>query len=433
MIIEPLIKKWAVFYWIKKMTQQTSRLSIVVDTTNAQQRLTQFRQSLRQTSDSSNLAGRGVQNLSAQTTQLGGRFVDTNGRLREANGRFASIAQNAMLASRGVNGLANSTNRLINPLSRVNDLLSRTQAIISGGLFGLFALSVAKTADTMQELNSQIMLVTKNEQEQLVVKERLHQMANKNLTDLKSTIGLYTNSARALGNMGKSQEEVLKFTNAVSLAMGVGGKSATEQASALLQLGQAMQSGVLQGDEFRSLAENAPIMLDLIAEKLGKTRGEVRKMASEGEITAQVVYDSLSGATDKLQAMFDKMPVTMSQAFGVVKNNYNKFVDNFINKTTGLSGAVAKGLIGISNHFETIAKVAIAGTGLALVGLASKITLTTTAFTALKAVMMNHPVLVIATAVLGVSSAFFGLNDVLDTTGTVFMDFFLILSYISYL
>ncbi|WP_394261476.1 tape measure protein, partial [Moraxella boevrei] len=359
------------------MTEQTSRLSIVVDTTNAQQRLAQFRQSLRQTSDSSNLAGRGVQNLSVQTGQLSTRFIDANGRLREANGRFASIAQNAMLASRGVNGLANSTNRLINPLSRINDLLSRTQAIISGGLFGIFALSVAKTADTMQDLNSQIMLVTKNEQEQLVVKERLHQMANKNLTDLKSTIGLYTNSARALGNMGKSQEEVLKFTNAVSLAMGVGGKSATEQASALLQLGQAMQSGVLQGDEFRSLAENAPIMLDLIAEKLGKTRGQVRKMAGEGKITAQVVYDSLSGATDKLQAMFDKMPVTMSQAFGVVKNNYNVFVDNFINKTTGLSGAVAKGLIGISNHFETIAKVAIAGTGLALVGLASKVTLTT--------------------------------------------------------
>lgn len=399
------------------MTEQTSRLSIVVDTTNALQRLAQFRQSLRQTSDSSNLAGRGLQNLSAQTTQLNGRFVDANGRLREANGRFASIAQNAMSASRGVNGL-------VNPLSRINGLLSRTQAIISGGMFGLFALSVAKTADTMQDLNSQIMLVTKNEQEQLVVKERLHQMANKNLTDLKSTIGLYTNSARALGNMGKSQEEVLKFTNAVSLAMGVGGKSATEQASALLQLGQAMQSGVLQGDEFRSLTENAPIMLDLIAEKLGKTRGQVRKMAGEGKITAEVIYDSLSGATDKLQAMFDKMPVTMSQAFGVVKNNYNVFVDNFINKTTGLSGAVAKGLIGISNHFETIAKVAIAGTGLALVGLASKVTLTTTAFTALKTVMMTHPVLAVATAVLGVSSAFFGLNDVLDTTALVFGELF---------
>lgn len=399
------------------MTEQTSRLSIVVDTTNALQRLAQFRQSLRQTSDSSNLAGRGMGQLSTQAQNLGNSANRTNIQLNITNNQLLIIARNANNASRGVNGL-------VNPLSRINDLLSRTQAIISGGLFGIFALSVAKTADTMQDLNSQIMLVTKNEQEQLVVKERLHQMANKNLTDLKSTIGLYTNSARALGNMGKSQEEVLKFTNAVSLAMGVGGKSATEQASALLQLGQAMQSGVLQGDEFRSLAENAPIMLDLIAEKLGKTRGEVRKMASEGEITAQVVYDSLSGATDKLQAMFDKMPVTMSQAFGVVKNNYNVFVDNFINKTTGLSGAVAKALIGVSNHFETIAKVAIAGAGVALVGLASKVTLTTTAFTALKAVMMTHPVLVIATAVLGVSSAFFGLNDVLDTTGLVFGELF---------
>lgn len=427
------------------MTEQTSRLSIVVDTTNAQQRLAQFRQGLRQTTTNTNQAGQGLQGLQQNTDELAisterlnGIYRDCAGRLHHANGRFISLAeamrQTGLSAEQlhrhfdrvgnSANTAGNAVNRFSSPLSRINDLLRRTQAIISGGLFGMFALSVAKTADTMQDLNSQIMLVTKNEQEQLVVKERLHQMANKNLTDLKSTIGLYTNSARALGNMGKSQEEVLKFTNAVSLAMGVGGKSATEQASALLQLGQAMQSGVLQGDEFRSLAENAPIMLDLIAEKLGKTRGEVRKMASDGEITTEVVYDSLSGATDKLQAMFDKMPVTMSQAFGVVKNNYNVFVDNFINKTTGLSGAVAKGLIGISNHFETIAKVAIAGTGLALVGLASKVTLTTTAFTALKTVMMTHPVLAVATAVLGVSSAFFGLNDVLDTTGLVFGELF---------
>lgn len=399
------------------MTEQTSRLSIVIDTGNAEQRLRALRQSLQQLQTATAGTTSGLQSLTGQTQNLGNTTTRTTTGLTGTNSQLLTMARNANNASRGVNGL-------VNPLARVNELLSRTQAIISGGLFGIFALSVAKTADEMQSLNSQIMQVTANEQEQAVVKERLHQMANKNLTDIKSTIGLYTNSARALGNMGKSQEEVLKFTNAVSLAMGVGGKSAQEQASALLQLGQAMQSGVLQGDEFRSLAENAPIMLDLIAEKLGKTRGEVRKMAGEGKITAQVVYDSLSGATDKLQAMFDKMPVTMSKAFFTVQNNYNKFVDNFINKSTGLSGAVAKGLIGISNNFETIAKVAIAGTGLALVGLASKVTLTTTAFTALKTVMMTHPVLAVATAVLGVSSAFFGLNDVLDTTALVFGELF---------
>lgn len=254
------------------MTEQTSRLSIVIDTGNAEQRLRALRQSLQQLQTATAGTTSGLQSLSGQTQNLGNTATRTTTGLTSTNSQLLTMARNANNASRGVNGL-------VNPLARVNELLSRTQAIISGGLFGLMALSVAKTADTMQNLNSQIMLVTKNEQEQLVVTERLHKMANKNLTDLKSTIGLYTNSARALGNMGKSQEEVLKFTNAVSLAMGVGGKSAQEQASALLQLGQAMQSGVLQGDEFRSLAENAPIMLDLIAEKLGKTRGEVRKMA----------------------------------------------------------------------------------------------------------------------------------------------------------
>lgn len=240
------------FLLIKKMTEQTSRLSIVVDTTNAQQRLAQFRQSLRQTSAMASSAGINLQSLSGQAQTLGNSATRTTTQLGGTNSQLLAIARNANNASRGVNGL-------VNPLSRINDLLSRTQAIISGGLFGMFALSVAKTADTMQDLNSQIMLVTKNEQEQLVVKERLHQMANKNLTDLKSTIGLYNNSARALGNMGKSQEEVLKFTNAVSLAMGVGGKSAQEQASALLQLGQAMQSGFCKVMNFARWLKMPPL------------------------------------------------------------------------------------------------------------------------------------------------------------------------------
>ncbi|WP_410472787.1 hypothetical protein ACGTJS_03135 [Faucicola mancuniensis] len=183
------------------MTEQTSRLSIVIDTGNAEQRLRALRQSLQQLQTGTAGTASGLQSLTGQTQNLGNTATRTTAGLTSTNSQLLTMARNANNAnnaSRGVNGL-------VNPLARVNELLSRTQAIISGGLFGLMALSVAKTADEMQSLNSQIMQVTANEQEQAVVKERLHQMANKNLTDIKSTIGLYTNSARALGNMGKSQ------------------------------------------------------------------------------------------------------------------------------------------------------------------------------------------------------------------------------------
>lgn len=404
--------------------EQTSRLSIVVDASDADNSLKRLRKNMQDLErNGSNLATR-FSAMSSSANHLTGATNATTSGLNRMGGASATASRGLADVGRSASGASGQVQTLGSRLREVQNRLSSLHGLIAGGMFVGAGLSIAKTADHMQELNSQVKLVTASHEEYVAVNERLHQMANKNLTDISATTGLYTNSARALSNLGKSQEEILKFTNAVSLAMGVGGKSASEQASAILQLGQAMQSGVLQGDEFRSLAENAPIILDLVAEKLGKTRAEVRELASEGAITSEVIYNALADATPKLQAMFDKMPVTMSQSFGVLRNNYKKFVGDFVNDTTGLSGVVAKSLLGIANNFETLAKGAVAVAGVALVGLASKVTLTTTAFTALKAVMMTHPVLAVATAVLGVSSAFFGLNDVLDTTGLVFGELF---------
>nr|DAT24662.1 MAG TPA: Tail tape measure [Caudoviricetes sp.] len=389
-------------------------------------------------SQSVDVLAKNTEDLANKTAKLNGIYQDSKGRWHEAGGKFISVAEAAKRAgvsieelqrdfdgvSRSASGASGQVQTLGSRLREVQNRLSSLQGLITGGMFVGASLSIAKTADHMQELNSQVKLVTASHEEYVAVNERLHQMANKNLTDISATTGLYTNSARALSNLGKSQEEVLKFTNAVSLAMGVGGKSASEQASAILQLGQAMQSGVLQGDEFRSLAENAPIILDLVAEKLGKTRAEVRELASEGAITSEVIYNALADATPKLQAMFDKMPVTISGSLERVSNNYKKFVDKFVNNTTGLSSVVVKSLLGMADNFETLAKGAVAVAGVALVSLASRVTLTTTAFSALGKVITAHPLVAMTAGVVALASAFYGLDDVLDTIGIIFGDLF---------
>lgn len=436
------------------MTTQTSRLSIVIDTGNAETTIRRLERSLsdlqrqgtntanslanlgRQSSLNGLLSGvarasGGINILGSSVGRTAGIFNNYYNTLNRTTNNFNQFNNIINRTTNNITRMGDTINRNITVINNYNrslsgthDALSRLQGLLAGGMFGVFALSVAKTADSMQETHSQIKLVTKSHEEYLVVADRLHEMAGKNLKDFQATAGLYTNSARALGQLGKSQEEVLKFTNAVSLAMSVGGKSAQEQASALLQLGQAMQSGALQGDEFRSVAENAPILLDLIAEKLGKTRAEIKELGSEGKITSMVIHDAFADATPKLQEMFDKMPVTMSQGFSVLKNEYKKFTHEFMNGEGGISSVVAKGLVGLSKHFDTLGKVAIAGAGVAMVGFASKVKITTTAFTVLDNVIKAHPVLAIATGILGVASAFYGLDDVLNTTGIIFKDLF---------
>lgn len=404
--------------------EQTSRLSIVVDASDADNSLKRLRKNMQDLErNGSNLATR-FSAMSSSANHLTGATNATTSGLNRMGGASATASRGLADVGRSASGASGQVQTLGSRLREVQNRLSSLHGLIAGGMFVGAGLSIAKTADHMQELNSQVKLVTASHEEYVAVNERLHQMANKNLTDISATTGLYTNSARALSNLGKSQEEILKFTNAVSLAMGVGGKSASEQASAILQLGQAMQSGVLQGDEFRSLAENAPIILDLVAEKLGKTRAELRELASEGALTSKVIYNALADAIPTLQAMFDKMPVTMSQSFGVLRNNYKKFVGDFVNDTTGLSGVVAKSLLGIAYNFETLAKGAVAVAGVALVSLASRVTLTTTAFSALGKVIMAHPVVAMTAGVVALASAFYGLDDVLDTIGIIFGDLF---------
>lgn len=392
------------------MAEQTSRLSIVVDTRNAESALSRFRSLLGGTSSSTQQASSSVQGLSNNVNTMNGQWRDANGRLRDANGRFAALSQSATQASNSIDGLNRNSTTLFGSLRSLH-------ALIAGSFFAGIAISVGKTADEMQNLDSQIKLVTKSNEQFLAVRGRLREMADDNLNDISATISLYTNSARALQNMGKSQEDVLKFTNAISLAMGVGGKSAQEQAAALRQLGQAMQSGVLRGDEFNSIAENAPILLDLVAKSLNKTRGEVRELAQEGKITADVVYNAVGGSTEELQKQFNSMPTTMGQALTIAKNQYKNFTDDVMNGTGGISQTIAGMIQKAAALFENFAKIAVAGAAIAMLQFANNVLFAGGAFAKLTTIMKANPLFFLASVVIGASLATRGLDATLNDLG----------------
>lgn len=289
-----------------------------------------------------------------QVAKLGRAFAITKAQndkltagLAKANAKIDEMTKKMQKAER-------ETQKAKNAVGGFGAVSDKLKSLAGFAMFGMGVADILRTADTMKTLDTQIKLVTKSEQEYTAVKANLSNIANKTRQDIGSTIEAYTNNARSLGQLGKNQAQVLKFTENISLAMAVGGKSAQEQSAALLQLGQAMQSGVLQGDEFRSIAENSPILLDLIAQKLGKTRAEVKKLASDGKITSEVIYQSVIGASDQLNKQFATMPATMSQALTLVNNRYQQFVDNFMNKSGGLGEQIAKSLIWVSDNFNTL-------------------------------------------------------------------------------
>lgn len=455
--------------------EQTSKLSIVVDTRDAQTKIRQFTAELKSIETHSRQANQALRNITngVNFSQLNAglnsvntnliRFNNTAGQsssrmqnlgstLNSLRSNMASMATatnniNAIFGNldRTMDRLAAATNNLNAATIRANDQINRLgansnrangqarglmgtlqglQGVLAGGLFAVTGLGILKTADEMQNLNSQIKLVTNSTGEFLGVREKVREIADRNFNDISATTNLYQKSATALANLGKSQQEALIFTDAVSLAMRTGGRSAQEQASAILQLGQAMGSGVLMGDEFRSIAENAPILLELVSKRMGVLPGQLKELASEGKITSEIMYDAFSQNVSLLEDMAKKMPLTMSQAFVVAKNDYKKFVDGMMNDTGGASSKIAGFITGISGNFDTLAKVAIAGVGLAFAQMALSIGSASTAMAIFNAVAGLNPLVLIAGGFLAVNSAIYGTNEVLSISGIMMSDFF---------
>ena len=219
--------------------------------------------------------------------------------------------------------------------------LGKIGSVLAGFASLSFSKSMLDTADAMQSINAQVRQVVSSESEYLAVQRQLLDVANNTRASLESTANLYVSTSRALKDYGYTQQEILTFTEATNNAMAIGGVQAQQQAAALMQLSQALGSGVLQGDEFKSIAEAAPILLDTIAEYMGKSRAEIKKLGSEGQLTADVIFKAISGASEKFGEQAAKMPMTMGQALTVFSNNWQSMVSKLLNDSGAMSGIAA--------------------------------------------------------------------------------------------
>lgn len=122
------------------------------------------------------------------------------------------------------------------------------------------------------------------------------------------------------GDAFSSSEEIVTFAEQINKQMTLSGTNAQGASAAMLQLTQAMSSGVLRGEELNSILEQTPMIAQTIADYLGVSTGEMRELASEGKVTAEVVKNAMFAAADETNAKFEEMPMTWSQVFTVFGN-----------------------------------------------------------------------------------------------------------------
>jgi tape measure domain-containing protein len=167
---------------------------------------------------------------------------------------------------------------------------------------------------------------------------------------------LGTNARDAFTNM----DEVIAFSELVNKSFVIGGAGAQEQSAAMLQLTQAMASGVLRGEELNSIFENAPGIIQSIAKYLDVPIGQIRTMASEGQITADIVKNAMFEAAGDIERTFSNMPKTWGQIWTGMKNKALSIFAPILTKINELANSelVAKLTDGIVNGLAAIATVA---------------------------------------------------------------------------
>ena len=286
--------------------------------------------------------------------------------------------------------------------------LGKIGTVLAGFATLSFAKSLLDTADAMQSINSQVRQVTSSETEYLSVQRQLLEVANNTRASLESTSSLYVSTSRALKDYGYTQQEILQFTEATNNAMTIGGVQAEQQAAALMQLSQALGSGVLQGDEFKSIAEAAPILLDTIAEYMGKSRAEIKKLGSEGELTADVLFKAISGASEKFGEQAAKMPMTMGQALTVFSNNWQSMISKLLNDSGAMSG-IASIIKLIADNLNLVIPI--------MAGFAVAVTAATAQVIGFNVAMLANPIGLVAVAIGAVIGLIAQFGDQIDIFG----------------
>ena len=180
--------------------------------------------------------------------------------------------------------------------------------------------SITDTASEWASVQARLKLVAGSQENAIYLNKQIFESAQR-------ARGGYMEMADAIIQVSQSAHDAfpdprqaVEFMEGIQKVFAIGGASKEAQKNAMLQLTQGLASGQLQGDEFRSIAENAPMIENIIAKTMGVSRGELKKLASEGKVTADVIKNAIMNNMPEIEKQFEALPKTWGDHMQSIKN-----------------------------------------------------------------------------------------------------------------
>lgn len=246
------------------------------------------------------------------------------------------------------------------------DVARRQIELAKTALIGFFSIQAAARgladlrarADGYANLTAKIKLASDGQAQYVAAEAEVFAISQRTSAQLGATAQLYSRLYQALKDQGAGQREVLGLTETINQAFAVSGATAGEAAGAIQQLSQATAAGALRGDEFNSVNEQAPRLMQALADSLGVTRGALRAMAEEGQLTSDKLREALSGdQAAKIAEEFSQLPLTIERSFLQLDNAFTRYIGR-ASEASGAGSLIAVSVQGVADNFQALANVA---------------------------------------------------------------------------
>ena len=233
---------------------------------------------------------------------------------------FERSAADIGAASRQVDNFNNRQEQAENGAKKVKSVWSSMGGIIKSALAAFSAKKVIELADGMTTTRARLDLMNDGLQTTAELQDMIMESANRSRAAYATTADAVAKMGIMAGDAFSSNEELIAFSELINKQFTIAGTSAAGIDAAMLQLTQAMSSGVLRGEELNSVFEQAPTIIQTIADYLGVPIGKIREMAAEGQITSTIVKNAMLASAEEINAKFSAMPMTFAQVWTIAKN-----------------------------------------------------------------------------------------------------------------
>ncbi|HIC2887304.1 TPA: tape measure protein [Enterobacter hormaechei] len=242
-------------------------------------------------------------------------------------------------ANKSLDSIGNSATNAAKKMDELQTNINRVAGAIAASLVVDWGKAFLVAADNMSQLNARIERLTGSAATASQTMQSLMRISSATGGSLQDTAKLWETLSTALRDTGATNGQVIQLTETLQKIGRIGGSSAEEMANALRQFGQSISSGTVRAEEFNSILEQMPELARQIAAGMGVSIGELRQLMLDGKLTAEDALNAIQKQTGSVNAEFEKLPRTLSQANTALTNSFLTMVDN-INQATGASNGM---------------------------------------------------------------------------------------------